>query len=408
MKAVLQIALGILAAIGGFVDIGDLVFNVQAGSLFQYQLIWAVMVGLIGIVIFAEMSGRVAAVSKMAAFDLIRERLGFAAGVLVLVSAQLVSLLMLAAEAGGVAIVLRLFTGLPYPLLIVAAAIALLLILWFMPFDAIERVFGYVGLLLLIFAVAGIVLHADWPAAAGGLLPTINLSKPLIYLYFAVGLIGTTMSPYEVYFYSSGGVEDHWSDKDLPLNRVTVFLGFGLGAVLSLALMVTAAEFFSPKGIQPDFLATTPLPVMASLGKVGLLIALAGMLFTIGGAAIETCLSGAYNLAQFFGWQWGKYHRPSRAGGFSLTWIVFLLLGCLIIMTGVDAVRLTEIAVIFSAVALPLTYFPVLLVANDRNYMGKHANGRFANILGSIYLVILTLVAIASIPLLVITNGGQG
>jgi Mn2+/Fe2+ NRAMP family transporter len=172
--------------------------------------------------------------------------------------------------------------------------------------------------------------------------------------------------------------------------------------------MVTAAEFFGPKSIQPEFLATSPLPVMATLGKVGLLIALAGMLFTIGGAAIETCLSGAYNLGQFFGWQWGKYHRPSKAGRFTLTWIIFLVLAAIIIMTGIDAVRLTEVAVIFSAVALPLTYFPVLLVANDRTYMGKHANGRFANILGTIYLVILTVVALASVPLLVITNGGQG
>jgi len=45
----LQLALGILAAIGGFVDIGDLVFNVEAGATFQYQLLWVVVVGVIGI-----------------------------------------------------------------------------------------------------------------------------------------------------------------------------------------------------------------------------------------------------------------------------------------------------------------------------------------------------------------------
>jgi manganese transport protein len=408
VKAVLQIALGILAAIGGFVDIGDLVFNVQAGGLFGYQLIWAVLVGLIGIMVFAEMSGRVAAVSDRAAFDLIRGRLGFAAGLVVLVAAQLVSLLTLAAETGGVAIVLRLYTGLPYRLLIPIAVLILLLILWLVPFDWIERIFGYIGLLLIIFGVAAVILHPNWGAAAAGLIPTMNFAKPLVYLYFVVGLIGTTMSPYEVYFYSSGGVEDHWKEKDLPLNKVTVFLGFGLGALLSLFLIVTSAEYFNPRGIQPEFLGTTPLPVMATLGKVGLLIAMAGMLFCVGGAAIETCLASAYNFGQFFGWQWGKYHKPSQAGRFTLTWIIFLLLAMLIIITGVDAVKLTEVAVIFAAVALPLTYFPVLLVANDRHIMGKHANGPLANGLGLIYLVILTVVALGAIPLLIITNGGQG
>ncbi|HWI22759.1 MAG TPA: hypothetical protein VNT22_09120, partial [Baekduia sp.] len=66
MKKVLQIALGIIAAIGGYLDIGDLVFNTQAGALYGYQLLWALPVGLLGIMVFAEMSGRVAAIAKKA------------------------------------------------------------------------------------------------------------------------------------------------------------------------------------------------------------------------------------------------------------------------------------------------------------------------------------------------------
>jgi Mn2+/Fe2+ NRAMP family transporter len=64
MKKIFQIALGILAAIGGFVDIGDLVFNVEAGATLGYQLLWVVVVGVVGIIVYSEMCGRVAAVSK--------------------------------------------------------------------------------------------------------------------------------------------------------------------------------------------------------------------------------------------------------------------------------------------------------------------------------------------------------
>lgn len=74
MKKITQIALGIVAAIGGYVDIGDLVFNVQAGARFGYQLLWAVPLGVVGIVVFAEMSGRVAAIHRKANFELVRER----------------------------------------------------------------------------------------------------------------------------------------------------------------------------------------------------------------------------------------------------------------------------------------------------------------------------------------------
>ena len=78
-----------------------------------------------------------------------------------------------------------------------------------------------------------------------------------------------------------------------------------------------------------------------------------------------------------------------------------------IVMTGVDPVVLTEYAVIFSVVALPLTYIPILLVANDRAYMGRYGNGRLANALGIVYLVVIMVVALTAIPLMILTNVGQ-
>ena len=61
----------------------------------------------------------------------------------------------------------------------------------------------------------------------------------------------------------------------------------------------------------------------------------------------------------------------------------------------------------FSAVAMPLTYLPILVVANDRTYMGRHANGRLANALGSVYLVVVLVASVAAIPLMIITRAGQ-
>jgi Mn2+/Fe2+ NRAMP family transporter len=76
-------------------------------------------------------------------------------------------------------------------------------------------------------------------------------------------------------------------------------------------------------------------------------------------------------------------------------------------MTGVDPVVLTEYAVIFSVVALPLTYVPIFLVANDRAYMGQHGNGRLANMVGLLYLVVIVIVALSAVPLMILTNVGQ-
>jgi Mn2+/Fe2+ NRAMP family transporter len=171
--------------------------------------------------------------------------------------------------------------------------------------------------------------------------------------------------------------------------------------------MIVGATIFLGHGISPTHLGTAALGAGDPLGKFGLLLAVVGILFAVGGASIDTVFSGAYNLAQFCGWEWGRYRHPKGAPRFALTWIVLLVLAMGILMTGVDPVTLTEYAVIFSVVALPLTYVPILLVANDRSYMGRYGNGRFANVLGLIYLVIIMLVAVGAIPLMVLTNAGQ-
>jgi manganese transport protein len=61
---------------------------------------------------------------------------------------------------------------------------------------------------------------------------------------------------------------------------------------------------------------------------------------------------------------------------------------------------------VFSAVALPLTYLPILIIANDREYMGERVNGRWMNFIGSVYLVVILAAAIAAIPLLIVTGAG--
>ena len=88
MRKILQIALGILAAIGGFVDIGDLVFNVAGRRDVRLPAAVGDPVGVVGIIVYSEMCGRVAAVSGRPVFDAIRERSGFNAGAGALVASE--------------------------------------------------------------------------------------------------------------------------------------------------------------------------------------------------------------------------------------------------------------------------------------------------------------------------------
>jgi Mn2+/Fe2+ NRAMP family transporter len=406
VKPVLKIALGIIAALGGFLDIGDMVFNTQAGALYRYDLLWAVALGTVGIGVYAEMCGRVAAVTGRPVFDSIRMRLGFGMGLVALIASTFVNVLTVAAELGGLAIILTLLFDAAFSLFVVLAAIGLVIAVALLPFGGIERIFGYCGLLMLVFVATAIHQSPDWSEVARGFIPSLSGSK--LYLYFVVGVFAAALMPYEVHFYSSGTIEEGWTEENLKENRLNAIVGYGLGGVLACALVVVSGYLFHPLGVDPADLGTVALPAQGAYGETGLLLALGGMMFCVGGAAIDSSFSASYNLAQFLGWEWGRYRGPEKAPRFTASWLVFLLLAMAIVLTGINPVEITEYSVVFAVVALPLTYLPILMLAGDRSFMGEHANGRVSSTLGWVYFAVIVVLAIVAVPLLLMTNGGGG
>ena len=407
----LELTLGIMTAVGGFVDISELVFAAKAGSQFGYALIWVFAFSTIGIVVFSEMSGRVAAAAKQPVFNLMRHRLGLKLGLVTLIASIISNLVTCAAEVGGTALILNYLTGAPYLLMAVAMTAVLILSIWILPFEWIERVYGLLGLFMIVFAAALVAIHAPWGKIAGGLVPQVphglSAKEMLTFAYFSVAILSAVMFPYEVYFYSSGGIEEGWSAKDMLTNRVTSIAGMGLGSLLAIAILATSAQLFGPLNVDPDVPGSAALLPAIPFGKWGLILALLGMLFAVAGAAVETCMANAYSIAQFFGWMWGRHKKPWEAPRFTLTWILLFVLALLIVLTGVDVMTLVEYAILFSILVLPLTYLPLMLLAGDKKYMGEYANGPLAKTLGWIYFAIITAAALAAIPLYILTSGGN-
>ena len=408
----LELTLGIMTAVGGFVDISELVFAAKAGSAFGYALIWVFAFSTIGIIVFSEMSGRVAAVAKQPVFNLMRHRLGLKLGLVTLAASIISNLITCAAEIGGVALVLNYLTGWPYLLMAVAMTALLIASIWVLPFKWIERAYGLLGLFMITFVVALVAIHPPWGQLAGGFIPQIphglSTKELLTFGYFMVAIVSAVMFPYEVYFYSSGGIEEEWGPKDIMTNRMTAILGMGLGSLLAIAILSNSAQLFSAINVDPEIPGSAALEAAIPFGKWGLILALLGMFFAIAGAAVETCMANAYSIAQFFGWMWGRHKKPWEAPRFTITWIALFLLALGIVLTGVDVMMLVEFAVLFSILVLPLTYLPLLLLAGDRNYMREHVNGPVAKGLGWLYFAIITAAALAALPLFVLTSGGNG
>jgi Mn2+/Fe2+ NRAMP family transporter len=409
MKKLLGVALGILSAIGGFVDIGDFVVNGVVGSRFGLSLAWVVVLGVVGICLFAQMSGRVAAVSGMAAFQIIRERLGPRAALANLAASFVINLLTLTAEVGGIALALQLASSVNYLLWVPLAGFAVWLVVWRVKFKIMENVTSLLGLCLIVFAVALFMLHPQWPDLGRQALLQVPPSgdETASYWYYAVGLFGSSVSPYEVFFFSSGAVEEHWGTQDLSESRLNVLVGFPLGGLLSISIAACTAVVLLPAGIHVEALSQVVLPLAEAGGKIALAVGIVGVVAAVFGASLETMLSSGYMIAQFFGWSWGKFRAPARAAQFHLVMILAIILAGAILLTGVDPIQLTEVSVVFSAVALPLTYVPILIIANDPEYLGEHVNGKLLNAVAIVFLVIIVVAAIAAIPLMVLSGAGS-
>ncbi|HYY97551.1 MAG TPA: divalent metal cation transporter, partial [Pyrinomonadaceae bacterium] len=281
MKKIVELFLGILTAVGGFVEVGELVFSVNAGAKFRFSLLWVLALGTVGIIVYCEMAGRIAAVRAQPVFNLVRERAGLDAGLVTLGAATMVSLLTCSAEIGGIALVWQLLSGWPYRWLILIAFLFLLLCVWVLSFQWIERAFGLLGLLMLVFLAAAVLMRPDWGQVAWGLVPQApQLSSPkeyFVFAYFGVALLSSVMLPYETYFYASGAIEDGWTPSDIKLNRIICVVGMVLGSSLAAALVIIGAQLFGPREIEPQLPGAAALGPAAVYGKAGLVVAIGGM-----------------------------------------------------------------------------------------------------------------------------------
>ncbi|MEH1833692.1 MAG: Nramp family divalent metal transporter [Nostoc sp.] len=402
MNKILEIALGIVTSIGGFLDVGAIATAAEAGSEFGFQLIWAIILGTICVIFLVEMSGRLAAVSKHTLAAAVRERFGFNFYIIPLVAEVVVDFLILGSEIGGVCIALQLITGISFQWYALPVAFAIWLILWYGSFGLIENGISVLGLITLVFVVATFKLHPSLTQIGTGLLPTLPQEDTVHYLFLAVGILGAIISPYLFYFYSSGAVEDKWDEEHIGVNRAIAGLGMGFGSVVSLGVLIVATLVLKPRGIQVDSYEQAALMLTEPLGYWGFILFAASLGIACFGAALEVSLDTAYDVAQAFGWNWGESLKAKDAARFSLIYTVFVFLASLLMVFGIDPLQLTLFSMAITAVILPPVIIPFLVLMNDESYVGKYRNGWISNSVVIFTIALTFVLAIVAIPLEII------
>jgi Mn2+/Fe2+ NRAMP family transporter len=405
MKKWGEVALGVVTSIGGFLEMGSIATGAQAGAEFGYRLLWVVVVGILSLAVLMEMTGRLAAVSRRTYVDHLRECFGIRLFMAPLIAVLLVSFLVLASEIGGVAIALRMATGIGLPWWALPVALVAWLLLWRGTFGVVEQGTALLGLVALVFAVAAWKLHPRWAEVSAAMLPSVPSHDHARYWYLAVSILGASVSPYLFLFYSAGAIEDDWTSEHLGVNRVTAGLGNLFGGGLAIAVVIVAALVFFTREVRVERYEQLPLLLSSPLAHVGFVLFLATLCVTCFGATLEITLSLAYLLAQGFGWEWSENLRPAKDARFSTVYTALLLAAALPVTFGVDPLALTNVSMTATAASLPITVVPLFVLMNDRDILMNQVNGRASNAALVVIALLSVVIFFAALPLQLLGGG---
>ncbi|MDX6614273.1 MAG: hypothetical protein QOD75_3459 [Blastocatellia bacterium] len=399
MKKLIEISLGIVTSVGGFLEIGSITTAAQAGADFSFQLIWAVVLGGLCLIFLVEQAGRLSAVSGHTLTGAIRERFGFNYFFLVFIVLSLITLLVLSAELGGVCVALEFSTGVGFQWWAVPVALLVWLLIWKGTFGFIEKGVSVLGLVTISFIVGAIVMKPNWHSVVSGAIPSLPAHDKSHYWFIAVSILGASISPYLYLFYSSGAIEDHWTEDYIGVNRIIASTGMSFGTVISIAVLILGAFVFPPRGLHVDHYSQLALLLQDAFGHWGFILFVASLGIACLGAALEITLEMAYFAAQGFGWNWSENQPPKKEARFSLTYTIVVLLATLLVLTGIDPLKLTIMSMALTAATLPFSIVPFLILMNDRKYLEEHTNGWLSNTVVILIILLAFVLAVISIPL---------
>ncbi len=369
-----------------FIGPGTVTTCTIAGVTSGYTMLWAMVFSITATIILQEMSARLGWATGRGLGEAIRTQFTGAGKYL---SAFLVIGAILignaAYEAGNLSggiLGLQLIVGESNLWPILVAAISFIL-LFTGNYQFIERLLVTLVLIMSFsFLVTAIIVKPNFSAVMQGFVPTkLDGSNLLLFL----GLLGTTVVPYNLFLHASTISKKYSQDDKLSDIKLENYTAIILGGIISMLIIITAAataQNVTEVKSAAD-LATQLEPVFGSSAKylMGIGLMAAGC-----SSALTAPLAAAYAAKGLFGWKDGEKNWLFRG-----TWMTVLLLGTLVVLTGVKPIPIIKFAQIANAVLLPFIAVFLIKISNDKKLLGSHTNKAHQNFFG-IFILLVAIV----------------
>jgi Mn2+/Fe2+ NRAMP family transporter len=277
--------------------------------------------------------------------------------------------------------------------------------LWKGNLDLVEDAPSILGLICIFFAVGVHRLAPDWGDVFKGAVPSLPSDDKPHYWFLAVSILGASVSPYLMYFYSAGAVEDKWDKSYIGINRIIAGSGAAFGGLLAVAVMIVSAMVFHTRDIQVESFDQMARMMKVPFPEWGVVLFAFALGITCLGAAMEIALSISYMVGQGLGWHSSEEGKPAEEARFSTVYTVILALAAVPILLNVDPIKVTTISMVLTAGTLPLAIVPFLILMNDDTYLGEFTNGIVSNTVVVSIMILSFVLAVVSLPLQIFGGG---
>lgn len=378
-------------------DAGGIGVYSSAGAQFGYTLLWSLVPMTIALYVSSEMCARMGVFTGKGLSDLIREEFGFRSTFFVMVAGLFVNLSNTVAEFSGVAEASQILHVSKY-VSVPLAAIAVWLLVLYGTYRIVEKIFLVACAFYLTYVISAVLAKPDWILAARQtVLPSAHLTSP--YLLMLIGLIGTTIAPWQFFYLQAGFVEKRVGPRQYKHARWDVLVGSISCMIIVFFIIVACAATLNVHGVTNISSAGEAAQALAPLAGrfAGLLFAF-GLLNASLFAASILPLSTSHVICEGLGFEAGLDRKFNEAPTFYSLYTLQIVVGAGVIL--IPRAPLWKI-LIYSQVAngfwLPVCLVFILLLINRRDLMGDRVNTLTFNIIAwgsSIIMIILTLILV--------------
>ncbi len=393
-----QLGPGVLVS-AAFIGPGTVTTSTLAGANYGFTLLWALVFATLATIVLQEMSARLGTVSRTGLGQALLTSLQNSVFKWPLLLLLLIALYggnaayeggNLAGAALGVSAVFGDTLAVRITSLVLLSSVAAWVLLRGQYRD-IERILvGLVMLMALAFVLTFIVVRPDLLAMARGLFSPSDIRGEQ--LLTVIALIGTTVVPYNLFLHASAAKSRWQHPRDLAAARSDTIISIGLGGLIAILILSTAAASIFANGLKVENAADMARQFEPLFGTSSRYLLGTGLFAAGLSSAITAPLATGFALSEVFNIKGGE-----KALAFKLIALSVLLIGTAVALSGIKPISLIVTAQFANGLILPIIACFLLYAANQPSIMGEHTNGAISNVLGTVVVLLATALGIKSI-----------